>query len=939
VTSKAFTLLYVDPDNESAAGVDAALRSAGIACRRVPDAETAWKEFARARPDAVLTAWETPKRGGAWLVRRVHDDYLGALPPIYGLFHPEELRAGARAEELDAAFVRPLRPSLIAPLLTAPTAEEQPEVSATRLRDLFELSLLTGDLEEAVRRVLERARRAFRSDDIMLATSDRFWRHGEGVGPDPLAELAVLAGTTLVDCATTGRSLLAAPLLGGGGEQVGLICLEQSGSRRYGAEESAALRGLGRRLGAEITWRAAQRRLAAEVGRLQETAKVDPLLGIMTRTALVDALAETRARGSAFALLVVDVVELKQVNERHGHVAGDAALARITQQVKGELPTGGVIGRLAGDKLAVFLPGLYAGAAQRLAEIIVRQVSATPVVHLGVTIPVAVRIGGALCPAEVGAVSEPLALAEAALLQAKRRRAPVFFHEPGTPMPSGAGEVPGEATPGSFGKVGSLSTGVTLGGMYQIRHEISRGAMGVVYRAEDLGLRRPVAVKVLRADLASDVELVERFRNEAALLASVRHDNLVAVHSFGTQGDVVFFVMELVEGESLAEMLRRADDAGEAIPPQAIADAVSQVADALTAMHAAGVVHRDVKPANVLIDRARHRAVLVDVGVARRAGLGSEEAVGTPGFAAPESLTKSGEGPQADVYGLAATAYMMLTNLAPFGGGEPAKVVRRQLGERPAPPTLLRRDLAAAVDEVFVRALAPQPEKRQQSAHELAAALGAALGQPPTPRTAVSGAATIDVELFETEERQLRALRGAVFRQAYRVLGNRLGSGWITAAVAQDPALLQVVGPQIAPRDWIPVDLFPPMVRGASGGRDPVKLAREIGRVAATGPFGRYDGEGIDLPEQLLAQPRRFWNRYASWGTLTCEQAAAHAAVKVADGPRDAVVCGLVEGLLERLTEMAGGVDARAWHVSCRARGDGECIFELRWTAPLALRQ
>jgi diguanylate cyclase (GGDEF)-like protein len=923
--SRAFTLLLVEPDDESAAGVDAVLRQAGMGCRRVVDAEAAWKEFTRARPDALLTAWETPRRGGAWLVRRLHDDFLGALPPVYGLFSADELRAGARAEELDAAFVRPLRPTLLPALLSAPHGDEQPQVSATRLRDLFELSLLSGDLEAAVRNVLERGKHAFRADDFFLASGDRSWRLGGGAA-DPLAELAVLCGTTLVD---GGRSLLGAPLLGAGGERVGLLGVEAHGARRFGPEEAAALRGLARRLGTEITWRSAQRRLAALVGRLQETAKVDPLLGIMTRAALIDRIAEERARGPGFSLLVVDVLELKLLNERHGHVAGDAALTRITQQVRAALPEASALGRLAGDKITVLLSGVPSEDARRLAEALVHDIADAPITHLGVQMQVAVRIGGTLSPA--GSTDDPLALAEAALLQAKRRRLPVFFHEPGAPMPSGAAP---EVRAGE-----GLPAGVTLGGMYQIRHQISRGAMGVVYRAEDLGLRRPVAVKVLRADLASDVDLVERFRNEAALLASVRHDNLVAVHSFGSQGDVVFFVMELVEGESLGEMIRRADDLGEAIPTQTVADVVSQIADALTAMHQAGVVHRDVKPANILIDRARQRAVLVDVGVARRTGLEGEEAVGTPGFAAPESFTRIGEGAQADVYGLAATAYMLLTNLAPFGGGEAAKVVRRQLQEKPAPVTALRRDVASPVDDILGRALAPTPEARPQRAQELAAALGAALALPPDARRAPA-TSTIDVELFETEERQLRALRGAIFRQAYRILGNRIGSGWIAAALVQDPALAQVVGPQIAPRDWIPVDLFPPLLRAAAAGRDPAKLAREIGRVVANGPFGRYDGAGIDLPEQLLAEPRRFWGRYASFGRLTADLVApAHATVTVGDWPRDAIVCGLVEGLLERLTELAGGVDARAWHVRCRARGDEECVFELRWTAPLALRQ
>ena len=149
-----------------------------------------------------------------------------------------------------------------------------------------------------------------------------------------------------------------------------------------------------------------------------------------------------------------------------------------------------------------------------------------------------------------------------------------------------------------------------------------------------------------------------------------------------------------------------------------------------------------------------------------------------------------------------------------------------------------------------------------------------------------------------------------------------------------------MVGPEVAPRDWVPVDLLPSLLAGsAAAGRDPVKLAREIGRVVAGGPFGRYDGEGIDTAEQLFADSRRYWPRYASWGTLAATIGSGHASIILSGGPREIAVCGFVEGLLERLAELAGGVDAKAWHVRCRGRGDEQCLFELRWSPPRALRQ
>ena len=155
--------------------------------------------------------------------------------------------------------------------------------------------------------------------------------------------------------------------------------------------------------------------------------------------------------------------------------------------------------------------------------------------------------------------------------------------------------------------------------------------MGVVYRGEDLGLGRPVAIKVLRSDLASDRDLVERFRAEAGILASLHHKNLVQVYALGEHAGEVYFVMELVEGQPLSEVLRATLERREWFPTEAIAQIALEIGDALDAMHALGLIHRDVKPANILLDRERDRAVLVDVGVAVKAG-DTRDAAGTPGL-------------------------------------------------------------------------------------------------------------------------------------------------------------------------------------------------------------------------------------------------------------------------------------------------------------------
>src|SRR5204863_5847032 len=174
----------------------------------------------------------------------------------------------------------------------------------------------------------------------------------------------------------------------------------------------------------------------------------------------------------------------------------------------------------------------------------------------------------------------------------------------------------------------------------------------------------------------------------------------------GEHAGDVYFVMELVEGQPLSDVLRAALDRNEWFPTAAVAQVALEIGDALDAMHAVGVIHRDVKPANILLDRERDRAVLVDVGVAVRAG-DQRDAAGTPGFAAPESFLEHADAPTTDVYGLAATVYCMLTGRPPFGSGPAPQVVQRQLNDAIVPASQLRPNLSSAVDDVLAKALHP----------------------------------------------------------------------------------------------------------------------------------------------------------------------------------------------------------------------------------------
>ncbi|MBX3472462.1 MAG: protein kinase [Planctomycetes bacterium] len=265
-------------------------------------------------------------------------------------------------------------------------------------------------------------------------------------------------------------------------------------------------------------------------------------------------------------------------------------------------------------------------------------------------------------------------------------------------------------------------------GRYVLTRELGRGGMGVVFAARDPALGREVAIKVVLAP-APPADLLERFRLEAATAARLSHPGVVKVHEAGVERGRPYFVQELVEGESLQARLDRAGP----LPPVEAARLVRELALAVEHAHAQGVLHRDLKPANALVTPAG-RVCLVDFGLAKDALAGGDltrtgELLGTLGFMAPE---QAGDGAKrvdarADVYGLGATLYALLTGRPPFAGGSPVQVVRRLLEEPPTPPTRERPEVPPALEALVLRCLAKEPGRRPASAADLAAALDARL--------------------------------------------------------------------------------------------------------------------------------------------------------------------------------------------------------------------
>jgi serine/threonine-protein kinase len=286
-----------------------------------------------------------------------------------------------------------------------------------------------------------------------------------------------------------------------------------------------------------------------------------------------------------------------------------------------------------------------------------------------------------------------------------------------------------------------------LGGRYRIVRHLARGGMAEVYLAEDQLLSRTVAVKVLFPELAQDEQFVERFRREARAAASLNHHNIVSVYDFGEDESSWFIVMEYVDGPTLRDIIR-AD--GPMDPAKATAIA-AEVAAALAAAHAQGIVHRDVKPANVLIAGASGGSggargdagpggtvKVADFGIARAAnalqGLTMPGTVlGTATYLSPEQAQGTAVDHRTDVYSLGMVLYEMLAGRSPFTGDTPVAIAYQAVRDTPPVPSTHNARVPPALDAVVMKAMAKSPAARQQSADELRAELLAvdrAVGDP-----------------------------------------------------------------------------------------------------------------------------------------------------------------------------------------------------------------
>jgi eukaryotic-like serine/threonine-protein kinase len=262
-----------------------------------------------------------------------------------------------------------------------------------------------------------------------------------------------------------------------------------------------------------------------------------------------------------------------------------------------------------------------------------------------------------------------------------------------------------------------INTGVTLAGRYRLQGRIARGGVGEVWRAVDLVLGRPVAVKLLRAEYAQHPEVLTRFRAEARHAGSVSHPAIAQVYDYGETGaaDSPYLVMELVDGPSLAGVL-----AGGPLSPADTMDVLAQTAAGLQAAHAAGLVHRDIKPGNLLVGPAG-QVKITDFGIAYAAWSApitqTGALVGTPAYLAPERVAGGPATPASDLYALGVVGYQCLTGEPPFGGMPPEVAAAHQ--HRTLPP--LPPAVPAGAAGLILELTAKDPAARPASAGEVAA--------------------------------------------------------------------------------------------------------------------------------------------------------------------------------------------------------------------------
>ena len=349
--------------------------------------------------------------------------------------------------------------------------------------------------------------------------------------------------------------------------------------------------------------------------------------------------------------------------------------------------------------------------------------------------------------------------------------------------------------------------GRVLAGRYEIGSQIGRGGMATIHLGTDRLLRRKVAVKILAPRFAHDHRSVARFGREAKAAARLNHANVVSVYDTGSDEGIHWIVMEHVEGNSLEEILRE----GGGLTIRRALDITEALCLALDAAHRGGLIHRDVKPANVMID-ASGQIKIMDFGIARAiadpANLTATGLVlGTASYLSPEQARGDPVDARTDIYSLGCVLYEMVTGGPPFAGGTPLGLAYKHVHEEPLPPSFINQAVPVRLEAVIMRAIAKEPAARYASAEAMGRAVSSMLSDQsrrveatPGPNAGLTEASPRDtIPLPEASEREHRSGRGR--RRSIVALVVVAMAGFLGARAVIGPGGITVPDVGLLPRD------------------------------------------------------------------------------------------------------------------------------------------
>jgi len=323
-----------------------------------------------------------------------------------------------------------------------------------------------------------------------------------------------------------------------------------------------------------------------------------------------------------------------------------------------------------------------------------------------------------------------------------------------------------------------IAAGSLVAGRYEILDRISEGGMATVFRARRLTDGQTVALKILREQFASDSEFLARFEREARAVRALSHPHMVRVHDSGTDGNVHYIAMEYVEGENLKDLIRREGP----LPPARAAQIAAQVADVLEYAHAHGIVHRDIKPQNILLTRDGQVKV-TDFGIARAMSAATITHTGTVlgsvQYLSPEQARGAPVGPSTDIYSLGVVLYEMVTGTLPFDGDSPIATALAHVNQPPPPPRSRAPTLPVRIEGIILFALAKSPSRRYRSPGEMR---GDLLGETDlwslvSPHTFMEPPAPSAAEVAPPQVRRRLPAPAVALAAALLLLGG-LWSGW-----------------------------------------------------------------------------------------------------------------------------------------------------------------